>query len=170
MGPGLHRAGTLLGLLLALAPASGPAQETALSSSLDYALEASRDHPVTCKPGDLEPRRGRSRGEVFGADWPRQPEPTGAGAQERASLVRMPRLDPARLRGLPPHGGLVVAAVLVAPDGNPLRVETLCATTAGYDTFARRFLRQAADRPAMVDGVPMTSVAIVLHRFRAPRN
>ena len=160
----------MLGLLLVFASAPGLAQQAPLSSSLDHSLDASRDHPVTCKPGDLEPHRGRTLGEVFGADWPRQPEPTVAGAHGRASLVRMPRLDPARLRGLPPHGGLVVAAVLLAPDGNPLRVETLCATTAGYDTFARRFLRQAAYRPATVDGVPMTSVAIVLHRFRAPRN
>lgn len=165
---GLERV-RMLGLLLALASAPAPAQQ-ALSSSLDDSPSASRDHPVTCKPGDLEPHRGRTLGEVFGADWPQQPEPAVAGAHERARVLWLPRLDRTRLRGLPIQGGLVVATVLVEPARRPLRVETLCATTAGYDTFVPRLPRQASYLPATVDGTPATSVAIAVQRFPGYRS
>ena len=171
MERGLERVGMLVLLLaLASAPAPVPARDAALSSSLDYSLSASRDHPVTCKRGDLERHPGRSLAEVFGTDWPRQPEPAVAGAHERARLLKRPLVPQSARRALPVQGGLVVAAVLVAPDGTPVRVETLCATTGGYDTFVARLLMQAAYRPATVDGVPTTSVAIVVQRFPGYRS
>ena len=153
----------LLAVSLTLAPVM--AAEPVLSSALDYSIHAARFHPVTCKAGDLERERGRTLDEVFGPQWPSQPEPVTADGHVRAELLRMPRPNPADARSLPTQRGLVVAAVLVDGAGHPLRAAVLCATMDGFDAYVVRALKRAEYPPARINGAPVTSVAIVVQRF-----
>lgn len=156
--------GALAALALLALPAAAPAQAPVLATALDYTLNASRDVPVGCKPGDLQRFPGQSLGQVFGADWPLQPEPSAGGERVRAQLTEVVR-RPGAQRGLPAQPGRVVFAVLVDPTGKPLRAEVLCATTEGYDMAAKRLALRASYRPAVIDGVPVTSVAIHVQNF-----
>ena len=154
----------LAGLALAGLSSLAMAQEPVLATALDYTLNASRDVPVGCKPGDLQRFPGQTLGQVFGADWPLQPEPSAGGERVRAQLTEVVR-RPGAQRGLPAQPGRVVFAVLVDPAGKPLRAEVLCATTEGYDMAAKRLAMRASYRPAVIDGVAVTSVAIHVQNF-----
>ena len=60
---------------------------------------------------------------------------------------------------------LMVFAVLVDGGGQPLQVEVLCASTEGYDKFARRIAMQSEYKPAVVNGAAVTSVVVHVQKF-----
>ena len=69
------------------------------------------------------------------------------------------------MHGMPVQPGLVVFAVLVDGGGQPLQVEVLCASTEGYDKFARRIAMQSEYKPAVVNGAAVTSVVVHVQKF-----
>lgn len=153
----------LLSCMVALQARAGEAE---LTSRRDHSLNANRDLPITCKQGDLERVPGRTMGQVFGDAWPVQPEPVSPQAHEEARVLAI-QSNPAMTRGLPPQPGLVVAAVLVDSTGKTLDVVPVCATDEGYDVVTKRLLMRARYQPATVNAQPITSVAMVIARYRS---
>lgn len=154
-----------LALLFCMVSLQAYAEEAELTSRRDHSLNANRDLPITCKQGDLERVPGRTLGQVFGDAWPVQPEPASPQAHEAARVLAV-QSNPALTRGLPPQPGLVVAAVLVDSTGKALDVVPVCATDEGYDVVTKRLLTRARYRPATVNAQPITSVAMVVSRYR----
>ncbi len=134
------------------------------SSALDYTDPAARHRPVTCKEGDREREPGRSLGDVFGDQWPEQPQPV-QGGETRKAHVRAVQLGQDIVRGAPAQRGLVVVAVLVDPAGKPLAARPICATTDGYDNRARRLALRSLYEPALINGQAVTSVATLIVPF-----
>jgi hypothetical protein len=146
------------------APEAAPSDATTLSSKRDYSDNTQRDLPIACKAGDLERQAGKTMGQVFGADWPAQPTPSSPDSHSPADATAMGKM--VWPRGLEGQRGLVVLAVLVGSDGKPLRAEPLCATANGYDRPAQRSAMGGSYKPALVDGKPITSPAIVVVKFQ----
>lgn len=146
------------------APEAAPGAAPMLSSKRDYSDNTQRDLPIACKAGDLERQAGKSLGQVFGADWPAQPTPSSPDSHSPADATAMGKM--VWPRGLEGQRGLVVLAVLVGSDGKPLRAEPLCATANGYDRSAQRSAMGGSYKPALVDGKPITSPAIVVVNFQ----
>lgn len=158
--------GLLFSMLMALTSLAG-AQD--LSSRRDHSDNAQRHLPIACKADDLQRFPGHSMNDVFQPDWPGQPDVRDAGAHQAAELLTIPpgAADP---KGLPAQAGLVVAAVLVDTNGRPLRVEPVCVTTEGYDAVVKRVLMRSRYRPALINGQPHTSVAMVVMPFKGGVN
>lgn len=153
-----------LGLVMMLAGFHACAQED-LSSRRDYSDNAQRDRPIVCRAGDTERHPGRSLGDVFGADWPAQPEPSSP--QARAG-VRVLEHGPIRWpRGLDPQDSFTVVALLVDAEGKPLRAEILCSTRQGFDKAVRNHAMAGTYAPAMIDGVPVVSAIVQVVSVRA---
>ena len=151
-------------VLLALAASAAGAQED-LSSRRDYSDNAQRDRPIACKDGDVQRFPGKSLGEVFGADWPAQPE---ASSPQARIGVQVLEHGPVRWpRGLDPQDAFTVVAVLVDAEGKPLRAEVLCATRAGFDKAARNHVMADTYAPATIDGKPVTSAIVQVVSVRA---
>ena len=129
-----------------------------LSSKRDYTDNAQRDRPVACKAGDIEDFPGKSMGEVFGTDWPAQPEASDPEARTRVQMLERGKMR--WPRGLDPQHAFTVVAVLVGPDGRPLRAEVLCKTRIGFDKAARSYMMSSTYQPATIDGKAVTSVAV----------
>lgn len=155
------------GLALLACAVSMPAgaHEAELTSRRDHSLNVNRDLPIVCKRGDIERVPGKSMGEVFGDAWPAQPEPSAPQAHAKARMTAV-RFNASTNRGLPPQSGMVIAAVLVDAAGKALSVVPVCATDEGYDMATKRLLMRAVYRPATIDEQPITSVAIVIARYR----
>lgn len=154
-----------LALALCAVPMFAAAEPDERTSHRDHSLNANRDLPITCKPGDIERVPGKSMGEVFGDVWPAQPEPAEPQAHTAAKMAAI-QFDRSMSRGLPPQPGLVVAAVLVDGSGKALEVVPICATDDGYDVVTKRLLMRAKYQPATVNAQPITSVAMVVSRYR----
>lgn len=158
--------------LSVLLPASALAED--ISSKRDYMDPAQRDRPIACKPGDMERFPGKTLGEVFGDDWPAQPPPSSPASQAGPEVVQLAPMHPPR--GLDPQNSFTVVAVLISPEGKPLRAEILCSTRMGMDAAVRRQALASTYQPAQVDGQPVTSVGVrvaafrVAPRMRAPRS
>src|SRR5690606_4774809 len=118
-----------------VAPSLVASDMPARSSQLDHNDPAARDAPVTCGPGDLERQPGRSRGEVFGTQWPTQ---------------RHPR---------------PVAAIRVDATGKRLHTQPTGASTDGYDNAARRLAMRIGHKPARINGRAATSLTTWVARF-----
>ena len=69
------------------------------------------------------------------------------------------------MRGMPVQPGIVVFAVLVDENGEPVQAEVLCASTEGYDKYAMRIALQSQYKPAFVNGKPVTSVVVHVQKF-----
>jgi len=154
-----------IALLCCLAPLLASADEAGLTSRRDHSLNLNRDLPITCKQGDIERFPGKTMGEVFGDAWPVQPEPATPQAHTEAKLIAV-QFSQGATRGLPPQPGLVVTAVLVDGTGKALEVVPVCATDEGYDVATKRQLVRAKYQPATVNAQPITSVAVVISRYR----
>ena len=159
-----ERVRTVLALVLSLACASGVAAQE-LSSQRDYTDNAQRDLPIACMPGDIESHPGKSIGELFGTDWPAQPEASSPEARTSAHLVEQGQLR--WPRGMDFQDAIVVMAVLVGADGTPLQAEPLCATRMGLTKAVRRSLMASTYAPAVIDGQAVTSVVPVVQKFDA---
>ena len=156
-----------LALMLASStvPMLAAAQEEApWASKLDYTLNESRDKPIVCKQGDIERHPGRTLAQLFGDKWPLQPQAAPGSERVPAQAIKVIRPRGA-MRGMPVQPGLVVFAVLVDGGGQPLQVEVLCASTEGYDKFARRIAMQSEYKPAVVNGAAVTSVVVHVQKF-----
>lgn len=157
---------TGLVLLMGVLPLFANANEGELTTSRrDHSLNANRDLPITCKPGDIERVPGKSMAELFGAAWPAQPEPAEPQAHAEAKMKAV-GVNRSATRGLPPQPGLVVAAVLVDSNGKALDVVPVCVTDGGYDMVTKRLLMRASYQPATVNGQPIISVAMVVSRYQ----
>lgn len=155
---------TVVAFILAFACASGVAAQE-LSSQRDYTDNVQRDLPIACMPGDIESHPGKTLGDVFGSDWPVQPEASSPGARTSARLVEQ---GPLRWpRGMDFQDAVVVMAVLVAADGTPLRAEPLCSTRMGLTKTVRRSLMEGVYAPAVIDRQSVTSVVPVVQKFDA---
>jgi hypothetical protein len=154
-----------LAVLLGVAPVVPSASEAGLSSRRDHSLNVNRDLPIACKPGDLQRMPSKTMGEAFGVQWPAQPEPETPLAHVEARLLAV-KVPAGMTRGLPPQSGLVVAAVLVDGQGKALKVVPICATDEGYDVATTRILMRGTYQPATVNAQPITSVAMVVYRYR----
>jgi len=155
----------ILGAMLMLASSLASAQEDDLSSGRDYSDNAQRDRPIACKAGDDERFPGRSLGDVFGGDWPAQPEASSPGARTGVAVlghgpIRWPR-------GLDPQDSFTVVAVLVDAAGTPLRAEILCSTRTGFDKAVRNHAMADTYAPATIDGKPVTSAIVQVVSVRA---
>ncbi len=150
---------SILTLVLAACVLAVPAHaQEDLSSKRDYTDNAQRDRPIACKAGDIEDFPGKTIGEVFGTDWPAQPD-----AADPAARTQVRMLERGKLRwpsGLDPQGAFTVVAVLVGMDGKPVRAEVLCKTRVGFDKAARNYLMDSTYQPATIDGKPVASVAV----------
>lgn len=156
----------LAGLLASiLAGPVAAADEARLSSNTDFSAPGARDLPVTCKPDDEQPFQGKTMAQVFGEAWPGGPAATASHAPPE--VLTSGRLVPPR--GLEATSATVVVAVLVGADGKGIASEAVCATSGAFVTAAKRVLRSASFRPAMVDGVAATGVVAVPIVFRAGR-
>jgi hypothetical protein len=122
-----------------------------------------RDMPMRCKPGDVDAARGRTLGQIFGAEWPAAPA-VPAARRSAAQPLRLGRVE------WPASGGTAtaVSAVLVDAKGAPLRVQVLCASKAELVAPVERAAMQGTYRAATFDGAPATSVAIVAWRVGTP--
>ena len=157
----------IIGLLLVAGLFAVPvhAQEEDLSSRRDYTDNAQRDRPIACKAGDIEDFAGKSMGDVFGTDWPLQPE-----ASTPAARTEVKMLERGKIRwpqGLDPQQAFTVVAVLVGADGAPVRAEVLCKTRVGFDKAARGYLMSSKYQPATIDGKPVASVAVQVISIRS---
>ena len=157
-----ERVRPVLVLVLSLACAFGVAAQE-LSSQRDYTDNAQRDLPIACMAGDIESHPGKSIGELFGADWPAQPEASSPEARTSAHLVEQGQLR--WPRGMDFQDAIVVMAVLVGADGAPLQAEPLCATRMGLTKAVRRSLMASTYAPAVIDGQAVTSVVTIVQRF-----
>lgn len=157
------RAITLTTLLLLAASAAGAQDD--LSSKRDYTDNAQRDRPLACKAGDIEDFPGKSMGEVFGADWPLQPEASTPAARTPVKMLERGKIR--WPKGLDPQDAFTVTAVLVDADGKPVRAEVLCKTRVGFDKAARSYLMGSTYQPATIDGKPIASVAVQVISIRA---
>ena len=156
------RVRTVLALVLSLACASGVAAQE-LSSQRDYTDNTQRDLPIACMPGDIEGHPGKSIGELFGTDWPAQPEASSPEARTKPHILEK---GPLRWpRGMDFQDSILVMAVLVDANGKPLRAEPLCSTRMGLTKSVRRFLMESTYAPAMIDGQAVTSVVAIVQRF-----
>ena len=155
--------GLMIGALLVAGCLPAQAQQPVLSSNTDYSRAGSRDLPVTCKPGDVQPFANKTMSEVFGDAWPASPVASKLSAPPE--VLSSGRIVPPR--GLEGQAATVVVAVLVGADGKSISSEAVCATTAAFSTAAKRALRNADYKPAVVDGTPVTSVIAVPVVFRA---
>lgn len=158
-----------IALALALLPASlGVSAQEDLSSYRDYTDNAQRDRPIQCKQGDIEDFPGQSLGQVFGADWPVQPE---ASSPEARTPVEIIKRGPIRWpRGLEPQNAFTVVAVLVDANGKPLRAEVICKSRMGFDKSARNSVLATTFAPAMIDGKPVTSVGVTVIAVKAMKH
>lgn len=145
-----------------LAAGAGP---DATSHYRDYSINAERDLPITCKPGDVQPFAGKTMSEVFGDAWPQQPEPQPADAHQGAEVLSVGRLTPPR--GLEGQAGVAVIAVLVDASGKMLDAQPICVTSMAYAIAAKRALRNAHFKPAIVNGQAVTSVVAPALVFKA---
>lgn len=150
--------------VLFLATSAACAQDD-LSSKRDYTDNAQRDRPIACKPGDIEEFPGKSMGEVFGADWPLQPDASTPAARTQVKMLERGKIR--WPKGLDPQDAFTVAAVLVDAEGKPVRAEVLCKTRVGFDKAARSYLMGSTYQPATIDGKPVTSVAVQVISTRA---
>ena len=159
----------LFALLLILCVGSALADDAnqAKASAQDYSINASRDLPILCKDGDIQPFAGKTMGQVFGEAWPTQQEPSNANAHHPAQMLSVRRWSTPR--GLEGQQALVVMAVLVDPQGQSIHSEIVCATSAAYFPHAKRTIRSASFAPATVNGTPITSVAIAILKFGPAR-
>jgi hypothetical protein len=155
-----------IGILLLSCVLAMPAHaQEDLSSKRDYTDNAQRDRPIACKAGDIEDYAGKSMGDVFGKDWPAQPE---ASSPEARTQVRM--LERGTIRwpgGLDPQDAFTVVAVLVDAAGKPVRAVVLCKTRVGFDKAARTYMMSSTYQPAMIDGKPVASVAVQVISIRS---
>ncbi|MBS0226326.1 MAG: hypothetical protein JSS25_08310 [Proteobacteria bacterium] len=157
------RLALLLVPLLAACVANAHAQD--LSSQRDYSDPAQRDRPIACKPGDIEIHPGETLGRLFGSAWPVEPAPSKPENYTRARLIkRGPISWP---HGLSPEDSIDVVAVLVDPNGKPLKAETLCSTRMGLGATVRRAVMEGTYTPATLDGRPVTSVIVLVQRVHA---
>lgn len=159
----------LLSVAVVLAGCAAPMLSSAedgatWASKLDYTLNESRDKPIVCKQGDIERQAGRTLAQVFGEKWPLQPEPVSGSERVHAQAIKVLRPRSA-MRGMPVQPGIVVFAVLVDAGGQPMQVEVLCASTDGYDKFARRIALQSEYKPAVINGKAVTSVVVHVQKF-----
>jgi hypothetical protein len=154
----------LLASTLALALAAPASAADDLSSGRDYSDNAQRDRPIACKEGDIVAYPGMTMGELFGADWPAQPEPAAGGTHSPAETLERGRME--WPRGLDRQETFVVVAVLVGTDGQPLRAEVICSTRQGFDKVVRRSAMESTYAPARVDGKPVVSVVARVEHFR----
>ncbi|HQW59542.1 MAG TPA: energy transducer TonB, partial [Thermomonas sp.] len=138
--------------------------EATWASRLDYTLNESRDKPIVCKQGDIERHAGQTLAQVFAEKWPVQPEPLPGSERVQAQATRAIRPRGA-MRGMPVQPGIVVFAVLVDENGEPVQAEVLCASTEGYDKYAMRIALQSQYKPALVNGKPVTSVVVHVQKF-----
>lgn len=152
----------LLAALLAAGATPVAAQD--LSSQRDYSDPAQRDRPIACMPGDLEGFPGKSLGQVFGDAWPAQPVPSAPGAYTKPRFLKRGRMW--LPRGLWPEETINVVAILVGADGKPLRAEVICSTRQGLGMAVRRAAMDSSFAPATIDGRPVTSVLMEVHRFQ----
>ena len=83
--------------------------------------------PIVCKQGDIKRFAGRSLAQVFGDEWPVQPEPEPGSDRIAAQMTKWVR-DRSRTRSAPVQSGIAVIAVLVDASGAPRQAEVLCAT------------------------------------------
>ena len=156
----------VLGMLLAASVLAMPVHaQDDLSSKRDYTDNAQRDRPIACKAGDIEDFAGKSMGEVFGTDWPLQPEASTSAARMQIKMLERGRMH--WPRGLDPQDAFTVVAVLVGADGRPVRAEVLCKTRLGFDKAARSYLMTSTYQPATIDGKPVTSVATQVISIRS---
>ena len=159
-----ERVRPVLVLVLSLACAFGVAAQE-LSSQRDYTDNAQRDLPIACMPGDIEGHPGKSIGELFGTDWPAQPEASSPEARTKPHILEK---GPLRWpRGMDFQDSILDMAVLVDANGKPLRAEPLCSTRMGLTKSVRRFLMESTYAPAMIDGQAVTSVVPVVQKFDA---
>ena len=138
--------------------------EATWASRLDYTLNESRDKPIICKQGDIERHAGQTLAQVFAEKWPVEPEPLPGSERVQAQATRAIRPRGA-MRGMPVQPGIVVFAVLVDENGEPVQAEVLCASTEGYDKYAMRIALQSQYKPAFVNGKPVTSVVVHVQKF-----
>lgn len=163
-----------LGLLLAVvahaqpspaptAPVAKPATVTAPAARRDPTDPRMRDVPMRCKPGDVDVARGRTLGQIFGADWPAAPA-VPAEQRSAAQPMKLGRVE------WPASGGpaTAISAVLVDAKGAPIRVQVLCASKAELVAPVERAAMQGTYRAATFDGAAATSVAIVAWRVGTP--
>ena len=153
----------------ALAVGTSQAAEPMLASKLDLTLNAARHMPSVCKQGDIERFAGRSLAQVFGDEWPVQPEPEPGSERIAAQMTKWVR-DRSRTRSAPVQSGIAVIAVLVDASGAPRQAEVLCATSSGYDTTARRLAIRSEYKPAVINGRNTTSVVVHVMKFAGGGN
>ena len=152
----------LAGLLAGSACLAADPGDDLLATYRDYSINAERDRPIRCKPGDVERFPARTMAQVFGDAWPAQPTPL---TTHRPAEVIGPgtMVSP---RGLESQFGLVTVATLVGRSGRVLQVEPICMTSASFAIAAKRAARTARYQPALVNGEPVTSVAMQVYVFR----
>ncbi|MDQ3056637.1 MAG: energy transducer TonB [Pseudomonadota bacterium] len=160
----LRTLGFLLSALASFAAFGEEATEQMLVSKRDYMLNWNRDVPIVCKPGDVEPFAGKSMGDVFGTRWPVQLEPNIEDSRQSPELISVKSASTPR--GMESQRGIAIVAVLVGSDGAPSQVEPVCLTHGAYLIHAKRTARTARFKPALFNGVAVTSVAIVPIRFK----
>ena len=150
----------LAAALPAIAQAPVASEETQLASRLDYTQPGNRHVPIRCKPGDVEYYAGRSMGDVFGAAWP---ESAPAARIDPPAVVQL--AAPAWPRGLDHDRAIAVVAVLIGPDGRAIDAHGICASMPAIVNPVARAAMRSRYTPARFDGVPGTTVGVVVFRF-----
>lgn len=155
----------LAGMLLIAGNCFGAdGRDESLTTYRDFSIVQERDRPIRCKPGDIEGFPGQTMAQVFGAAWPTRPAAAASPAHSPAERLLPGRL--VRPRGTEGQAGLVTVATLVDEQGQVLQVEPICMTSAIYAIAARRAAKTARYKPALIDGVPVISVAMHVYVFQ----
>lgn len=144
----------LLAIAFATATVALPALAQQSAEGEETAPVAQRNHEITCPEGDSVAFPGKSLGDVFGKDWPAD----AAAAQVAPRLLARGAM--AWPQGMNPQGVSTVVAVLVGPDGKPVRAELLCSNRPGFGASVRRHAMASTYAPGEADGKPVAAVLI----------
>ena len=120
-----------------------------------------RDVPMRCRPGQVDVAAGRTLGQLFGAEWPAQPQ---AARRTPAQPVNLGHVDWPAQNGQ----GMATSAVLVDAQGKPLRAKVLCASTQALVAPVEAAAMKGSYRAATFDGAAGTGVALVTWRVGEP--
>jgi hypothetical protein len=144
-------------------PTARPAAGSTPAARPDPTDPRMRDVPMRCKPGDVDVAKGRTLGQIFGAEWPASPA-VPAARRTAAQVVSRGRVDWPAASG----PATAASAVLVDAQGRVLRAQVLCASNAAAVALVEAASLQGTYRAAMFDGAPSTGVVIVSWRLGTP--
>jgi TonB family protein len=159
----------------------------AASILLGCSTQISRDGPLATKqvnaspndartasfecPTDLQQRLHSLDAEtIFGAAWPRQPEPSAAGSYQVMQPLNTPKTDYPIGQILSRNEGRVLVLLLVDKSGRVEDARVACSDSEKFHEAALSAARAARFEPSHVDAQPIKDVGLQPFDFRIEKD